>query len=133
MKLSDELQLGKAGEHLVCADLILQGFNAFPSDQGVPFDIVVENNNQLKKIQVKSTSKMCTVKIDNKNSSQYDLQLYRFNTRRGKGAVGRTLINEIDFHAFVALDTKTIWKILKFLISITEKYNDQRKTKNKDR
>lgn len=42
--LSNELQIGKAAEHLVCCDLILQGYNAFLTDQGVPFDIVVEKD-----------------------------------------------------------------------------------------
>jgi len=42
MALSKELQIGKAGEHLVCTDLILKGYNAFLSDQGVPFDVLVE-------------------------------------------------------------------------------------------
>lgn len=39
--LSKELQLGKAGEHLVCFDLINQGYNAFLADQGLPYDVVV--------------------------------------------------------------------------------------------
>ncbi len=39
MKLS-ELAVGKAGEYLVCADLILRGHVAFPSEQGLPYDIV---------------------------------------------------------------------------------------------
>jgi hypothetical protein len=34
MTLSHELQQGKAAEHLVCADLILQGHSAFLADQG---------------------------------------------------------------------------------------------------
>ncbi len=36
MGLSKELQIGKAGEHLVCCDLIQQGYNAFLADQGLP-------------------------------------------------------------------------------------------------
>ena len=33
---SKQLQIGKAGEYLVCADLIMKGFIAFPSEQGLP-------------------------------------------------------------------------------------------------
>jgi len=35
-KLS-ELEIGKAAEHLVCADLILKGYRSFLADQGLPF------------------------------------------------------------------------------------------------
>lgn len=40
--ISRELQIGKAGEHLVCCDLLTHGFNAFLSDQGLPFDVVTD-------------------------------------------------------------------------------------------
>ena len=33
MKDISDLQIGKAGEYIVCADLILKGFVAFPSEQ----------------------------------------------------------------------------------------------------
>jgi hypothetical protein len=36
--LSTELQTGKAAEHLVCCDLILQGYSAFLADAGLPYD-----------------------------------------------------------------------------------------------
>ena len=56
MGLSKELQIGKAGEHLVCFDLIIQGYNAFLADQGLPFDILIERRGKLLKVQVRSTS-----------------------------------------------------------------------------
>ena len=42
MRVSSELQTGKEGEYLVCADLILKGLIAFPSEQGLPYDVVVD-------------------------------------------------------------------------------------------
>ena len=60
-ELSNELQIGKAGEHLVCSDLILQGFNAFLADQGLPYDVVVDNDNKLWKIQVRATLTLSSV------------------------------------------------------------------------
>jgi hypothetical protein len=39
-----DLQLGKAGEYLVCADLILKGHIAFPSEQGLSFEVVFARN-----------------------------------------------------------------------------------------
>ena len=35
------LECGKAGEYLVCADLILKGYIAYPSEQGLPYDVVM--------------------------------------------------------------------------------------------
>jgi hypothetical protein len=36
------LELGKAAEHLVVADLLLQRYRAFLSDQGLPYDAIVD-------------------------------------------------------------------------------------------
>ena len=55
MKNISDLQIGKAGEYLVCADLILQGHIAFPSEQGLPYDVVFEYKDRLYKVQVKTT------------------------------------------------------------------------------
>lgn len=48
-----KLAAGTAAEHLVCADLLLQGYRAFLSDQTCPFDVAVDVG-RLVKIQVKS-------------------------------------------------------------------------------
>jgi len=104
MKISKELQLGKAGEHLVCADLILQGYNAFLSDQGLLFDVVVEKNRKLKRIQVKTTQKLISPYKNYKKSNN----IYRFGTRRCKGNRTRIDLDSIDYFAFVALDIKKI-------------------------
>lgn len=98
--LSKELQIGKAGEYLVCADLIMQGHNAFLSDQGLPFDIVIERNGRLKTIQVKSTGKFATY-----GKSR---DVYRFGLRVGRG--GKRVPDEVacDYYAFVALDIRTV-------------------------
>ena len=100
MSLSRELQIGKAGEHFVCCDLILQGYNAFLADQGLPFDIVIERDGSFKTIQVRSTSKLRTY------GKAKDV--YRFGTRRGKGAVTRARKAEVDYYALVALDIMRI-------------------------
>lgn len=53
--LVDDMQAGKAGEYLVCADLILKGFVAYPSEQGLPYDVVLDCGGKLLKVQVKAT------------------------------------------------------------------------------
>ena len=100
MALSKELQIGKAGEHLVCFDLIQQGYNAFLTGQGLPFDVIVEKDGVIKKIQVKTTWKLKTCG-KSKN-------IYRFSMRRGRGSFARLDVKEADYFAFVALDTKHI-------------------------
>jgi len=54
MALSKELQIERQG-NICCTDLILKGYNAFLSDQGVPFDVLVEKDNTIYRVQVKST------------------------------------------------------------------------------
>jgi len=99
--MGNELQIGKAGEHLVCADLLLQGYNAFLSDQGLSYDVIVDCNNKLYKIQVKSTKTI----IDYKKSRK----VYRFGLKRGCGVKKKCSIKDgIDIVAFVILDTKSI-------------------------
>src|SRR5690554_7519452 len=58
---SKQLQIGKAGEYLVCADLIMKGFIAFPSEQGLPYDILLDTGEKLLKVQVKTTEKARSV------------------------------------------------------------------------
>jgi hypothetical protein len=96
MGLSKELQIGKAGEHLTCCDLILQGYNAFLADQGLPFDLLVEKDGKLLKMQVKTTQKLVTYK-KSKN-------VYRYGMRRAKYGKSRAVEADSDYYAFVALD-----------------------------
>lgn len=100
MNLSRELQIGKAGEHIACADLILQGFNAFLTDQGLPYDLIVQTPRGISRVQVKATLKTVTYGRSN--------EVYRFGLRRGKGSYDRIADVEVDYFAFVALDLKMV-------------------------
>ena len=102
MTLSRELQLGKAAEHLVCGDLILQGFNAFLADQGLPYDIIVDTENGFKTIQVKS--KLRKSKFDPIDRGL----IYRFNIKHSKHGNNRVDHRKVDYFAFIALDNKKI-------------------------
>lgn len=101
MRVSKELQLGKAGEHLVCADLLKQGYEAYLSDQGLPYDVVIDIDGDLKRVQVK-TSKAP------KSFGKYHNNIYRFSLRRtGKSRYGkekRMPADDADYIAFVFLD-----------------------------
>ena len=104
MRTSKELQTGKAGEYLVCADLILKGFVAFLSEQGLPYDVLLDNGTKLLRIQVKTTSRTRRVQ-----QRAVESKAYVFNVKRhGKGNIQRYGENEIDLFALVCLDTMKI-------------------------
>lgn len=100
-----DLAAGTAAEHLVCADLLLQGFHAFLSDQNCAYDIAVDCGGRLVRVQVKSTRETRTIpqRIHEQNPA------YMWHVRRaGKG--GRRLYagEEFDLLALVALDIRRI-------------------------
>ena len=101
---SKQLQIGKAGEYLVCADLIMKGFIAFPSEQGLPYDVLLDTGKKLLKVQVKTTEK--TRLVQQRNNP---IPAYIFNIKRA-GSNGKTRYEEkeIDLFALVCLDTMQI-------------------------
>ena len=101
---SKKLQIGKAGEYLVCADLIMKGFIAFPSEQGLPYDVLLDTGEKLLKVQVKTTEKARIVQ-----QRRNPTPAYIFNIKRA-GANGKTIYEEeeIDLFALVCLDTMQI-------------------------
>ena len=95
MSLSKELQIGKAGEHLVCCDLIQKGYNAFLADQGLPYDVLVDTDIGIKRIQVKTT-----------NAEEKDG--YHFSLRTAKRASRLIKMEDMDYIAFVFLPKKRV-------------------------
>ena len=107
IRISDNLMIGKAGEHLACCDLICQGFNAFLSDQGLPFDLVVEHKGKLYRGQVKTVQRM--YKYYQRKDGHKANRAFRFTTRHGTTTKNRaTELNEVDFYAFVVLPKKIV-------------------------
>ncbi len=104
--LSSSLQVGKAAEHLACASLLLQGFNAFLSEAGLPYDILVDYKGKFYKIQVKSTCKMIKSR-PKKNGTTY-ASTYRFAVRKGRVMQRKIKLDTCDFLALVALDIKAV-------------------------
>lgn len=105
MNLSRELQIGKAGEHLVCYDLIMQGYNAFLADQGLPYDVLVDLDDIIKRIQVKT----CTVLRDYGKSKN----VYRFSLRSAKYGLRAIKATSIDCVAFVFTEINVVQYIPK--------------------
>lgn len=126
MKNISDLQAGKAGEYLVCADLISKGYIAFPSEQGLPFDVVVEANGKLLKLQVKSTRSIKAVPQRKKYIPSYLFHIKRM----GKGGKKEYSISDVDIFALVALDKKIIGylpanKVKRTMIFRTKEYASQ--------
>jgi len=100
----DDLQIGKAGEYLVCADLIMSGYIAYPSEQGLPYDVVLDAGGRLLKVQVKTTRthKQTPQRVNNSNT-------YAFNVKR-RGKMNRELhtTTSCDLFALVALDERIV-------------------------
>lgn len=96
-----DMQAGKAGEFLVCADLITQGFNAFLAGEGLPYDVVAQVPGRLVKIQVKS--------LRRPTPREPEPPLYVVSAMQcGKGGKSRYKDGDVDVFAAVALDAKSI-------------------------
>lgn len=116
MENINDLQIGKAGEYLVCADLILNGFIAFPSEQGLPFDVVLNNKGKLLKVQVKTTRGPKYIPQRKTDISAYIFHIGnngKMNRRKKYDS------NQVDLFALVALDSKRIAYIPYFNIQTT--------------
>ena len=104
MRKSNEMQIGKAGEYLVCCNLIMKGFIAFPSEQGLPYDVLLDTGKKLLKVQVKTTSGVRVVP-----QRRTESKMYIFNVKRhGKNNSKRYSKEEIDLFAIVSLATMQV-------------------------
>lgn len=103
-KTLDRFKVGKAGEFLVGADLILKGFDVSQAGETLPYDLLLDTGARVLKVQVKTTE---GPKITNQWRGKSEA--YVFSVKR-KGAYGnkRYEDNEVDIFALVALDTKQI-------------------------
>ncbi len=99
-----DLSLGTAAEHLVCAELILKGYTAYLTGQGCAYDIAIDLNGQMVRVQVKATSKLRAVP-----QRIADTPAYLWHVRRaGKGGKRLYGAKEFDILALVAIDIKTV-------------------------
>ncbi|HCQ7399752.1 TPA: hypothetical protein ACYESC_003309 [Klebsiella pneumoniae] len=96
----NELEMGKCGEYYAIFSLTKQGFICFPSDQGLPYDIVVQSEGRLLRGQVRSTLRM--------RDYGKSKNVYRFSTRTGKGSIRATQCGCCDFYAFVVIEDEKI-------------------------
>jgi hypothetical protein len=96
MKISKELEIGKAGEYLAVYSITKQGYVCYLSDQGLPYDVVVDVNGTLLRGQVKST-----MGLKDYGKSK---QVYRFGTRSAKKNARSASVLNCDFYVFISID-----------------------------
>lgn len=100
----DDLAAGLAGEHLVCAELLLAGYRAFLTDQNCPYDLAVEHEKRLIRVQVKTTRAPRPIP-----QRRQHVAGYMWNVRRAGKAGKRGYADDaFDIVALVALDTREI-------------------------
>lgn len=102
---ANALNIGKAAEHLVCADLLLSGYQAYLSDQGLSYDVVVDLGAALIRIQVKAS---CFARNMNSQGRTPRVGYTFFSRRRGKKGHLRLENSHCDIVAFAALDIRKI-------------------------
>lgn len=101
--ISKELNIGRAGEYITLADLLLKGVQAFDTAQGVEYDVIAQVDGRLIKIQVKTTQKM-------KLRRQAFNPIYFFHIKRtGKGGVKVYEKGSFDAFALVAIDRREVY------------------------
>ena len=105
--ISKELNIGRAGQYLVLADLLLKGIQAFDTGEGVKYDIVADDKDKLYRLQVKTTQRIRKIK-------DYSNPIYFFHLKRqGKNGNKFYKKNDFDGYALVALDIMKVF-YLKF-------------------
>jgi hypothetical protein len=102
-RLSD-LEVGKAAEHLVVADLILSGYRAYLTEQGLPYDLVIDHGNRLYRVQVKASR--CAKRMPQRAMNTPG---YLYHVRRaGKGGRRRYGDDEFDLLALVGMVIRVV-------------------------
>ena len=104
IRTSDKFQIGKAGEYLVCADLLLKGFNVSPAGEALPYDLLLDTGKKILKVQVKTTETHRKTNQWRGVSGAYVFSI----KRKGSNSEKRYEDNEVDIFALVALDTMQI-------------------------
>jgi hypothetical protein len=102
--LLNDYLIGKAGEYIACTDLILKGYNAFPIEHNLPYDIVLTIEEKIYKVQVKTTRDARLVSQRNCKTPAYGFGL------RNKGYKRKGIYTEdqIDMYALVVIETREV-------------------------
>lgn len=100
----DKFRLGKAGEFLTGANLILKGFDVSQAGETLPYDLLLDTGEKILKVQVKTTETYRTTNQWRGKSGAYVFGIKRkgYNSKKRYGE------DEVDVFALVALDTMQV-------------------------
>lgn len=98
-----ESRIGTAGEYLVCSDLSLRGYSASMASAAEQYDVIVDIDNSLKRVQVKTRSKP-----EANGSYHFGLRTASRIINEGKRIQTTMDLDAVDYVALVALDKKLI-------------------------
>ena len=101
--ISKELAIGRAGQYIVLADLLIRGVEIFGTGEGTNYDIVADCNGKLLKLQVKTTQQKRVL-----HQSANPIYFYHIK-RTGKNGTKYYKIGDFDAFALVALDIRQVF------------------------
>jgi PD-(D/E)XK endonuclease len=102
-------QIGAAGEHIVCADLLLLGYRAMLAAATLPYDVLVDVKGRLLRVAVKSTAKPVPRPTRPHSKWRYSFSVQRRMRLSTGKMLGRDYTDaEIDMLALVALDIRRV-------------------------
>lgn len=101
--ISKELSIGRAGQYLVLADLLLKGVETFGTGEGTNYDVVADDNGKLIRIQVKTTQQPRILRTHANPIYFYHLK------RTGKNGSRFYKVGDFDAFALVALDIRQVF------------------------
>lgn len=107
MTLAISTRIGAAASHIVCTDLLLRGYTAFLAAEGARYDIALDVQGRLLRVQAKG----CT----SPTGRGRERPVYRFVTRRAdrrapqaQHQLWRYGPDSVDLLALVAIDIRVV-------------------------
>lgn len=105
----DDHAVGAAGEHLVCLDLWSLGHRAYQVDRRLAYDVILDTNSRLYRVQVKSTRMPACFKRNGPRSATG----YRFHARSCRRRHDKVYDpSTVDIFAFAAIDLRRVAYLL---------------------
>lgn len=102
-------QVGAAGEHIVCADLLMKGHRAMLAAATLPYDVVADVDGRLFRIAVKATVKPVARPSRPRSKWRYQFAVQRrarLNT--GRNQVRSYTSADVELVALVAMDVRRV-------------------------
>jgi hypothetical protein len=117
MRLSEGQMIGVAGQYLACADLLSKGLIAYPSCEGLPYDVVLDRKDIILRIQVKTCNRSRQPGANKSLGGWYSYNLVGSSGKKNshdEKTNYRYKSDEVDIFALVAFDIRQVGYILRW-------------------